>query len=44
MLSRRDKALWMMLSFIIACYRSEHTIGAVVEELIGVVEQRPEHD
>lgn len=32
----------MFLSFIIACYRSEHTIDQVVDEIFSVAGQRPE--
>ena len=34
----------MKLSFIIPCYRSEHTLAAVVEELEQTMTQRPEVD
>ena len=34
----------MKLSFIIPCYRSEHTLSAVVEELEQTMTQRPELD
>ncbi|MDD3334823.1 MAG: glycosyltransferase family 2 protein [Eubacteriales bacterium] len=32
-----------LLSFVIPCYRSEHTIGAVVRELEDTLAQRPEY-
>ena len=32
-----------MLSFVIPCYRSEHTIGAVVRELSETLQTRPEY-
>ena len=31
-----------MLSFVIPCYRSEHTVGVVVEEILQTVATRPE--
>lgn len=34
----------MKLSFIIPCYRSEHTLEAVIRELEGVMATRPEYD
>lgn len=34
----------MKISFVIPCYRSEHTIEAVVAEIKSVVSQRPEVD
>lgn len=33
-----------LLSFVIPCYRSEHTISKVTEEIIQVVSQRPQYD
>ena len=33
----------MLLSFVIPCYRSEKTITAVCEELISVLNQKPEY-
>ena len=33
-----------MLSFVIPCYRSEHTIGAVVKELTDTLSTRPEYE
>ena len=33
-----------MLSFVIPCYRSEHTIGAVVQELTDTLSTRPEYE
>ena len=34
----------MKLSFIIPCYRSEHTLEAVIEELEQTMARRPEMD
>lgn len=39
-MERNDK----LLSFIIPCYRSEHTIEKVLEEIIQTVSQRPDYD
>ena len=33
-----------MLSFVIPCYRSEHTVGVVVEEILATVATRPEYE
>jgi undecaprenyl-phosphate 4-deoxy-4-formamido-L-arabinose transferase len=33
-----------MLSFVIPCYRSENTVGIVVEEILATVAARPEYD
>lgn len=33
-----------MLSFVIPCYRSEHTIGAVVKELTDTLSTRSEYE
>lgn len=33
-----------LLSFVIPCYRSEHTIGAVVRELADTLKTRPDYD
>lgn len=33
-----------MLSFVIPCYRSENTVGIVVEEILATVAARPEFD
>ncbi len=33
-----------LLSFVIPCYRSEHTIRSVIDEIIEVVSERPEYD
>ena len=32
------------LSFVIPCYRSEKTIGGVIEEILANVALRPEYD
>lgn len=34
----------MKISFVIPCYRSEHTLPAVVEEIESTMSQRPEYD
>ena len=34
----------ILLSFVIPCYRSEHTIRLVTDEIIETVSQRPEYD
>lgn len=34
----------VLLSFVIPCYRSEHTITDVINEIIDVVSEKPEYD
>lgn len=34
----------ILLSFVIPCYRSEKTVGMVIDEIIETVGQRPEYD
>ena len=33
-----------LLSFVIPCYRSENTIKAVIDEIIGIIKSREEYD
>ncbi len=34
----------MKISFVIPCYRSENTVSAVIDEIIGKVSEKPEYD
>ncbi len=41
---RKKDGTVTLLSFVIPCYRSEHTIERVVQEIIATVSQRPDYD